>query len=136
MKRRYDNRKSFKIIPEAKIVVGRSEGSRINLSHIKQSYIDILELAATILHTYDGPDVFYATAYCDDVDEFDEDTGVDICTAKLDLKKNRKIAKRYDRIHRLLIEAATIAADLCMKYERKALAIEDDMVRTWGRTKE
>ena len=74
-----------------------------------------------------------AAAYCDERDTFDENVGMDVCAAKLDYKQHMKLAKRYDRAHRLLLETAHIVYGLCMKHYEKAQAIQDDMVKTYGR---
>ena len=82
-----------------------------------------------------GLSTIHANAYCDQNDEFDEKRGIEVCSSKLELKNHRKLAKWYDRAARDLQEASLIAQSLCIRHEDKAQAIEDDLVRHYGRLK-
>lgn len=138
--------REFKVIPEAGIVQGEKEENWIRKDlrrGIKPVYKKLIEYAAFTIdrrHTtdtyfggVDGNPKTYATAYCDKNDEFDEKIGIEVCSAKLDLKNHRKLAKFYDRMHRILIETAVIVGKMCIEHDQKADAIESDLRKTYGR---
>ena len=136
--------KKFKIIPEAKLVQGEmaEKGYERDLRiGIKPIYKSILRHAALYDVTFrrknylNMPEEIHANAYCDENDTWDEKRGIEVCSAKLELKNHRKLAKMYDRVSRDLQEAALIAQSFCFHHEDKAQAIEDDLCRTYGRLK-
>ena len=127
--------KYFKVISEANIVQGSMMEKCIGKDLRKGiKPLNRLIIAWLIDNFYYQENFVNATAYCDDEDEFDEKTGIEVCSAKLELKNHMKTAKLYDRIHRVLIETANIVAKLCMFHVDKAKAIEDDLVREYGRS--
>ena len=133
--------KAFKIIPEAKLVQGemKEKGYEKDLKiGIKPIYKAIVAFTIRFdgylrRHPLNETKLIHANAYCDKNDIWDEKRGIEVCSAKLELKNHRKLAKMYDRVSRDLQEAALIAQSFCFHHEDKAQAIEDDMVRTWGR---
>ena len=135
--------KTFKIIPEAKVIQGEmaEKGYEKDLSiGIKPIYKSILRYAIVNdkvfrRHSLNETDIIHANAYCDENDTWDEKRGLEVCSSKLELKNHRKLAKLYDRISRDLQEAAIIAQSFCFHHEDKAQAIEDDLCRTFGRLK-
>ena len=134
MKRKFDGDKEFKIIPEAKIVQGVMKEKWVNKdlrTGIKPISRFIIEILAGELDNGYG-DV-YATAYCDEHDEFDEKIGIDVCSAKLEMKNHLRLAKLYDRMHRALIEASMIVGGWCKMHTHKAKAIEKDLEEYHGR---
>lgn len=135
--------KTFKIIPEAKLVQGEmmEKGYEKDLRiGIKPIYKSIIAFAIRLdeylrRHTFNEEKTIRANAYCDENDIWDEKRGLEVCSAKLELKNHRKLAKMYDRVSRDLQEAALIAQSFCFRHEDKAQAIEDDLCRTFGRLK-
>jgi len=138
--------RKFKIIPEAGIVQGEKEENWIGkdlkrgIKPVYKSIINEIAFAIDRTHTFnaygwpgESKPKIYATAYCDKNDEFDEKIGIEVCSAKLDLKNHRKLAKFYDRMHRILIETATIVGKMCIEHDQKAQAIEADLEKTYGR---
>ena len=137
--------RTFKIIPEKKVVEGMMPGKNIDDildCGIKRKYKDLISRAASNLtedkygYWYDVigcPDDVKATAYCDDKDVYDEKIGIEICSSKLDWRQHLKLAKLYNRIAKDLQEAALIAQSFCIKHDEKAKAIEEDLCRMYGR---
>lgn len=141
--------KSFKIIPENKSVEGRLFGKWV--SHdlkegIKPIYRFIIDAASDklMLQSVIGDEigideegnifpVIYGTSYCDKDDEFNEKIGIDVCSAKMELKNHRKLVKFYKRLHKVLMETMMIVDDWCIKHQEKADAIDRDLVEYYGR---
>ena len=108
--------KSFKVIPEARIVQGKMVEKDVQhdlkrgIKQIHKSIINDLSLDLNPQKVF-WPTIkrlICATAYCDENDEFDEKTGIEVCSAKMELKNHKKLAKQYDKMHRILLEAANI----------------------------
>jgi len=139
MKRITIKEKEFKVIPEARLVQGEmmAKGVIHDLSMgIKNKYrILIREAISSRAFFNKNFSIIHANAYCDQNDTFDEKRGIEVCSSKLELKNHRKLAKLYDRAARDLQEASLIAQSLCIRHEDKAQAIEDDLVRHYGRLK-
>lgn len=137
--------KKFIVIPEAKLVRGEMPVKRVDADlrkGIKPIHRHIINEATwacdfsrelTAWPIDDNEDLVYANAYCDENDKWDEKTGIEVCAAKLEMKNHLKLARLYDRVHRNLIEAANIVAEWCMAHTNKAKAIEDDLIKTYGR---
>ena len=135
--------KEFKIIPEKKKVIGTMPIKWIekDIHNVNSTQRSIISMGMSVLF----PDILdwlsfwglceykiTATAVCDKRDEFDESKGIDICSAKLELKNHLKLAKAYDRLNRVLIETSNVVSRLCMKHALKADAIKQDLKRTYG----
>lgn len=138
MKKKEIKGKKFMIIPEAKIVKGTMMEKTVSKDMkrgYKRLYKNIIQYLAYRFGAIDEFDLeeISAIAYCDELDTFDENVGVEVCSAKLELKNHRKLAKLYSRIHKALIKTAIIVDHLCVEHNEKAAAIEDDLVRTYGR---
>jgi len=125
--------KTFTVVPEAKMVIGKGD------FYIDQAIKDISSVkknSAKLIYEWlwDHLDATHVKvkAKCDNLDKFDEATGVDICSSKLDMKAHLRMARYYDRLHRFLIETANEALKLCVKHQTKAMAIQDDLDRTYG----
>lgn len=134
--------KKFKIIPEAKLIKGEmyekgyEKDLRIGIKPIYKSIIAFAAVLDRFMRTNtDGAKLISAYAYCDEKDTWDEKRGIEVCSAKLELRNHRKLAKAYNRISRDLQEAALIAQSFCIRHEDKAQSIEDDLCRTFGRLK-
>lgn len=135
--------KKFKIIPEIKVVEGRMDEKHFDDDlkfGITPRIKELVYCAAKYYRTkpkkrnnkIEDP---YITgyAYCDEYDEFDEKVGIDVCAAKMELKNHLKLAKKYRKASDDLVEASHVADDLAIKHETKAMAIESDLVRYYGR---
>ncbi len=136
--------KSFKVIPEAKRVEGSMPLKWVKKDMkrgIKPMYKTLIEACVYGVNKISEIQYIFgmnsnkisATAYCDDNDKFDENVGIQVCSAKLEYKNHMKMAKAYDKTYKVLQEISNIVYDLCKEHVRKANAIEDDMVRTYGR---
>ena len=135
--------KEFKIIEEGRKVIGATEKKHV-LDEVEDvSPRNTALISYMLFYSYDdeclmGPlpsNTIKATAYCDPRDEFNEDTGINVCSEKLDLKNHMQIAKKYDAMYRWLMECANVCYQKCEKHYKKAVAIEEDMARMYGRGK-
>lgn len=138
MKRVKKHGKEFKIIPEGKIVRGETvkkillrELDGLPLRHRRticaandRNLIEILSL----------DDKTSANAYCDDKDTFDENVGMMVCAAKLDKKNHLYLAKDCERTCKVLMECVEFLEKKRKRHLEKAQAIEDDLIKTYGRT--
>lgn len=140
MKKVVKHNKIFKIIPEAKLVIGEAMGEcpaniykEFSETGITEEERYVIRAAWSIL----GMDIFdhplRANAYCDERDEFDEKIGVEVAASKVDLKKHRKMANKYSRLYFLLNKAASTVYKLFLKHCEKANAIETDLENYYGR---
>ena len=136
--------KEFKVIPEARLVQGKMVEKNIDNdlnAGIKEKYKELIRFACgnyesnNILDVllYDKIRTVVANAYCDEKDEFDEKVGIDVCSEKLELKNHLRLARLYGKIAKDLSDAAMIANGFCTKHEAKAMSIEEDLVRMYGR---
>ena len=129
--------KFFKIIPEAKRVIGwmvaKDEDNYKDLSGIKDEHRELLVHAMYPYCDWFTGDAIKSIAVCDDRDTFDEKIGIDVCSAKLEKKNHLKMARKYDQAHRRLVESTQIAYAMCMYHYNKAKAIEEDLERTYGK---
>lgn len=142
MKKIQIKNKKFKIIPEIKIIQGEMPRKWIDNDlkrGIKPIYKSIIYYLASSMTSNNifGNNIkdISATAYCDDNDEFDEKVGIEVCSAKMELKNHLKLAKLYNRMHKILIATAITVGAMCAEHTEKAQAIEDDLCRTFGRLK-
>lgn len=137
MKRVKKHGKDFKVIPEAKLVRGETykatllnELDGLPFRHQRAIYG---ANAKRVFEYLTSPDRVYANAYCDDKDNFDENIGMMVCAAKLDKKNHLHLAKECERTYKVLMECAEFLEEKRQRHLEKAQAIEDDMVRTYGR---
>ena len=138
MKKVTKKNKFFKVIPEAKLVIGEMRGTTVSNevenAGINYKQATLIQWASTVLgQDYDMFSTIQGNAYCDERDEFDEHVGIEVASSKLDLKKHKKMAKRYWAIYRLLVDASTTAHKLYEKHHDKAQAITEDLDRHYGR---
>ena len=141
MKRVKIKNKEFKVIPEARLV----QGEMIEKSFENDLKMGIKNKCKSIIrhgmlvNDQNWPasldTILHANAYCDEKDEWNEKIGIEVCAAKLDLKNHKKLAKQYGRLYRLLFETIDVVTELIEYHTKKAEAIEDDLVRTYGRMK-
>lgn len=130
--------REFKVISEAKKVIGWKLPKTDIYDDIRHLSVPIRSLIKEVI-TFDNiygeypSDEITATAYCDDMDEFNEKRGVEIANAKLDYKDHKRMAHQYRRIINTLRKTIRAAEELELKHYMKYKAIEDDMVRTYGR---
>lgn len=130
--------KKFKVIPEAKLVTGKKVAKQLidDMKYgVRFNEADLIADTALILGIpfFSNDDYITANAYCDERDEWDEKRGIEVCASKLDMKNHYRLAKQYSRICRLLMETSNIVYKLCKMHVDKAKAIEDDLVRHYGR---
>lgn len=130
--------KEFKVIPEAKLVSGVMPEKWIGKDlkrGIKPIYKSIIFNVARWSSDYLDNEfpAISANAYCDEKDTFDEEIGIEVCSAKMEWKNHMKLAKLYDRMHKILIETAIIVGAWCVEHEKKAEAIEADLTKFYGR---
>lgn len=124
--------KSFKIIPENKTTYGAS--FRKSLNDEVTSIMTDEELEVMPLYILEQ-DIFgcnTAKATCDDKDEFNEEVGIGIVSAKLDMKNHLWMAKKYERALRDMNSAMRKLEDLCDKHLKKAKAIRKDLINYYG----
>ena len=127
------NKKSFKIIPERGVVVGEMPMKWVDDKDMKAGIKPLYKSIIRFLMGCRDLDTVKAVAYLDPKDTWDEKTGIEVCASKLELKNHLRLARAYDRVHRTLVEISLVAAEYCIRHTKKAMAIEDDLVRTYGR---
>lgn len=136
-KKVYKKYKEFTIIPEANRVAGV-----MMRKHWDEDYGDSSELpysAYALINEIlcdrevNAPNVVKAVAVCDERDEFDEKTGMDVCAAKLEKKNHEWMARNYEYAMNKLQEATKYAYDLWTKHNDKVMAIDSDLERYYGR---
>lgn len=135
--------KEFRIIEEGRKVIGTTDKKRVTdeIDNVSPRNADLIRYMLFCmfedesLPSFVMNDQLKATAYCDPRDEFNEDTGINVCSEKLDWKNHIQLAKKYDRMHRWLLECANVCYRKCVNHYEKACAIEDDMARMYGRKK-
>jgi len=138
--------KEFKIVPENKMVICEMNKKNIfdeTFGGIPDDIEDIIEFALRILYYNDwidwGLDKFgtiTAKATCDEHDEYDEEKGMAVAASKAIKKQHLQLARKYDRAHMILMEAANVVRDKCMDHMKKVQAIDDDLVNYYGRARE
>ena len=136
----------FKVIPENKTVICEMDKRNIfdePLGGIPKNIGCIIELALRMLYHCDWDDwgfgddeMITAKATCDEHDEYDEEKGMAVAASKAIKKQHLQLARKYDRVHMALMEAANITRDKCMEHMKKIQAIDDDLVNYYGRSKE
>lgn len=134
MKVKFAYGKSFKIIPENKIVVGQGEqkGFMEELSDVctnKELLYMPVKFVDDDLHV---EDYNYAKAKCDPKDTWNEKTGVDIVSAKLDMKEHLRKARRYEKALVTMNSLMRKMEDLLDKHLKKAKAIRKDLEEYYG----
>ena len=140
MKKLNIKNKRFVVVPEKKMVIGRMNTSPVGFdgSSCKPLHRELLRFACDQIAwqsyemsgNFDGE--YKAIAKCDDRDEFNEKVGIDICEEKLEMKKHLRMARVFDRVHRLLVETGMVAYQECVKHVNKANAIKEDLERMYG----
>lgn len=142
--------KSFKVIPEAGKVIGEMPLKWISKDlrrGLKPIYRRIIEFGMDTLYPkYSdlwldfedlyGSDTVKATATCDKNDTFDEDKGIDLCSAKLELKNHLKLMNAYDRLYLVLCDAAEHVLSMMGEHYSKAESIRRDIAKTYGGEKD
>ena len=125
--------KSFKIINENRTTYGKAPMRSMMKelrSVLNKKEIDILP--SLIFFEAYSPGINTAKATCDENDEFDDRTGMDIVSAKLDMKDHLRMARKYDQTLRVMQSTMRKLEDLCNKHLKKARAIEKDLENHYG----
>lgn len=146
MKKISSKNKTFKVIPENKTVICEINKRNIfdeSLGGIPKDVEYIIETALRILYHGDWDDCFddeigiiTAKATCDEHDKYNEEKGMAVAASKAIKKQHLQLARKYDRAHMALMEAANVVRDKCMDHMKKAQAIDDDLVNYYGRARE
>ena len=98
--------KFYTIFEQEGIVSANTTKRKIdNFPNVDSRHDYVLWMAADQCDAQED-DWYWAVAKCDERDEWDEKVGVDIAGEKLDLKNHTRLAKKYDQMHRLLLECA------------------------------
>ena len=132
-------RKEYKVIPENLVVVGYA---------LRKGIFDELVDVCTEKELdcmpwnikFDGLDELHrptfatAKAKCDPRDAWDEKTGIDITSAKLDLKEHERKARKLEKTLVVMNSAMRKMEDLCQKHKQKAKAIKNDLENYYGGT--
>lgn len=124
-------RKMFKVIPEHNIVVGESRQTSLfdELANVcTRAELDCIPGSIVL----DGEGVNHAKTKCDPRDKWDDKTGLDVCSAKLDLKEHLRKAKKLDRLLVVMNAAMRKMEDSCQKHKSKAKAIRKDLEDYYG----
>lgn len=146
MKKISRKNKTFKVIPENKTVICEMDKRNIfdeSLGGIPRDIEYIIESALrTLCHNDwdnclgDEIETITARATCDEHDEYDEEKGMAVAASKAIKKQHLQLARKYDRAHMALMEAANVVRGKCMDHIKKAQAINDDLVNYYGRARE
>lgn len=142
MKRVIIKDREFKVIPEARLVAGSMPKKYMQDEIHEVDFNHLLTLISALScfrdKEYDqtfGEDILYSNAYCNEDDEWDERTGIEVCNSKMDYKQHIRLAQECDKAYRLLTECADWMYKRCAHHMKKAELIDDDMCKTYGRTK-
>ena len=134
MKIRYKNDKCFKIIPENGTVY--ATGSKDGIMDRERSTFTVEELCVLPYYiledSYDDNNKISAKAVCDRLDTFDENVGIDIAGAKIDMKNHLRMARLCDRALRDMETVMRKLEMICNKHYRKAKAIQKDLEEYYG----
>lgn len=131
MKKVTRDNKTFKIVPENKTVYGT--GKKKDLSYEICSTFTKYEHEVLPSDLYIVPTSnIYSKAVCSEGDHFDEKIGIDISSAKLDLKNHEYAARKYDWVIKTMISAIKKLEDLSERHKKKAKAIRNDLERYYG----
>ena len=127
--------KEFYPQPEKKMVVGKAKLDLDICYDRLQSIPDWMEEAIyDLYHMTLKPEDFYITARaeCDDRDQYDEETGIDIVSEKLDMKYHNKKAKKCRYIAKLARKIADTLEELAAKHDEKYEFIKKDLYEYYG----
>ena len=133
--------KTFKIIPETKMVHGIAPKKYVmdELDGVDESTKNVIVSALCCcendIYRYlcSKNETVEANAYCDEKDVFDEKTGILVCSAKLDHRNHLKMSRKIRKAIKILHKSIEFLEIKLAFHEQKAKAIEDDLVRTYGR---
>ena len=131
--------KVFKVIPENNVVIG--EGRQNNLFKELSDVCTNKEIECIPYYIYfDGLEGKYfdekkrnhTKAKCDPKDEWDEKIGIDIASAKLDLKEHLRKARKLEKTLVTMNSLMRKMEDICQKHQKKAKAIKKDLEDYYG----
>ena len=123
--------KDFKVNEEAKVVVGTGlfdTQLETDMEH-SQAPGKIRELVTALDNLFIGTPFHKVKvkARCDERDAFDWKRGKDICNSKLECKRHMKLARKYDRVYRMMCEALPYVEERVRTHLGKAQAIQEDL---------
>ena len=127
----------FKVIPDAGVVVGEAQQSSIfdelndvcTFSEMNCIPINICMDSDEIGFTYKYNK---AKAKCDPRDKWSEKVGIDIVSAKLDMKEHLRKARKLERTLLTMNSALRKIEDILNKHLKKAKAIRKDLENYYG----
>lgn len=126
-------KKHIYVFPEINLISGNTKREIIrSFPEMPNKKAIILGVAANICGANEEG-WYTANARCDDRDEFSEKVGADIVREKLDRKNHLWLARKFDQMHRLLLECANYCYGRCMFHAEKAANIEKDLREYYGR---
>lgn len=128
-------RKIFKVIPKNRIVVG--DGVQTSIEEELYDVCNSKEVSCIPAAFLDGPFFFddewnHAVAKCDPRDEWNEKTGIDVVSSKLDYKEHMRKARRLEKTLVVMNSLMRKMEDLCQKHQKKAAAIRKDLEDYYG----
>ena len=114
---------TYKIIPEANRVASEEVWWLGDLIDKDVSQLKRIEksLIKAVVAKVGGTGWLWirSTANCDGRDEFDENTGIAICSAKNDMKRHGCLARRYTNAYHLFAKLADVCRQLADKHAIK-----------------
>ena len=81
---------------------------------------------------YDDDSTVTAKAVCDDRDIYDEETGIDIVSEKLDMKFHKKISNKCFKMADALQQVMKVLDNLGSQHYKKYMAIKTDIENYYG----
>lgn len=128
--------KEFFPQPEKKMVVGKYFVEDYHFCDDKLMFFPewMQGIIINIWEAADGFEDYFvsARAKCDDRDEYDEMTGVDIVSEKLDMKFHNKTARKCWRMARLARQVADALDELGIRHFEKYKFIRNDLEEFYG----
>lgn len=126
--------KNFKVIPENKIVVGE-----MLTNGLSDEFADIcteneLDCVPEFIwgEGYIDEINIKAIAKCDPKDAWNEKVGIDVASAKLDMKEHKRRVRKCERLLKVLNSLTKKTEEICYKHRAKATAIEEDLKNYYG----
>ena len=128
--------KTFKVIPENKVVIGEMIAPAIWSEFFDVCTDDEIDcLPEFILKDPMSNGVIStvkAVAKCDPKDTWNEKVGIDVASAKLDMKEHKRKVRKCERLLKVLNSLTKKTEEICYKHRAKATAIEEDLRNYYG----
>jgi hypothetical protein len=124
--------KNFKVIPENKIVVGGMYTGGIWMEFVDTCTADEINCLPEFIINDSVVSKVNAIAKCDPKDTWNEKVGIDVASAKLDMKEHKRRVRKCERLLKVLNSLTKKTEEICYKHRAKATAIEDDLRKYYG----